>query len=142
MPAPKLEITNPSQLAGLSVWPWRRAGGTVGVVIHAPDVPESDREAWQKEVNGLLFVCGCDIGALVMTIGLVAYLILLAFHIGPVSLGGRIAAGFGVVVAGVLIGKAIGLARAQSRLRLLIAEIRTRWNGPTPINDEPAPECG
>jgi hypothetical protein len=133
-----LRFSHPSQLAGLSAWPWRRMRGISGFEIADDQVPAETRKQWQQELRNGVIACGCDIAALGMTLGIVGYGLWVVLATDR-TLGAAAVIGFvSAAVAGVVVGKFAGLARANGKLKATIARIQGEW----PAKPLPKPEHG
>lgn len=108
---------------------WRR------IHVDIAGVPWDRIKAWEARLNATANACGCSEGATAAVIGAGAG-VLAAITRDNVAL----TTGIGIVVVGALIGgmigKAIGLRRAQSRFRRAVSEIEqafeTSISGQTP----------
>lgn len=133
-----LRLHHPSQLADLSVWPWRRMRGISGYEITDEKIPSDLRKQWQQELRRQVIACGCDLASLGMLLGVIGYGLWVG--IGSAQPLG-VATAIGVVsaaAAGLIAGKFVGLARASGKLKQTIAKIQNEW----PAKPIPKPEHG
>jgi hypothetical protein len=125
---PVTTLTDPTQLHRLHVWRFARTRG-LGRLKLPPEVPESHREQWENDLNRYYYACGCDTGAKGIVLAAVATVIYAwwQWSRGHISLGrGALLVGI-AAVAGAIIGKLIGLAIADRKLKLLKREILRTW---------------
>nr|WP_070961120.1 hypothetical protein [Hyphomonas sp. Mor2] len=130
MSARQHEILDPSALSGLSVWPGSRTPGLGEIVITTKDLDAAQRQQYARALNRHYYACGCSEASVGILLGIVLALAAMAVGgIGLSSLGL-----FALPLAGLVLGKLFGLARAQARLKATIRDIQSVW---TP---DPAPE--
>jgi hypothetical protein len=119
-------LQHSSELNALTTNPFRRTPGLgvlrLGGVM--ADLPE--RERWEAELNGHYYACGCDTAAKGLLLGLVAGVGAFVFlfmsdqsHVVSAALVGA-----AIALAGAIIGKGIGLVRAQRRLSTTAREVQ------------------
>jgi hypothetical protein len=95
-------------------------------------------------LNRRLFACGCTESALAIVLALAGYIAWLLIWSENVSVLGHMGRGLLVIVAGAILGKAIGLLRAERRLKETIDMILQKlpkegpWEHPALPGD---PEC-
>lgn len=124
-----LIITDPAQLGGLRVAMFMGPRRPGRLVLQTEAMTDVQRQAWERRLNRHLFACGCDIGAFGLVLGLTAALVWIpvdASALGHVRLSHLWVALISGIVAAV-VGKLIGLARAQSRFNKLVHEISMDW---------------
>jgi len=125
---PVTTLTHPTQLHRLRVWRFARTRG-LGRLKLPPEVSESHREQWENDLNRYYYACGCDTGAKGIVLATVAMMIYAGWQWsqGHISLGrGALLIGVAAVV-GAIIGKLVGLAIADRKLKLLKREILRTW---------------
>lgn len=100
-----------------------------GLRLEAPSLPPSEAREWQGRLSRDYSDCGCGAGA-AFTVAALAGCVLHVFFIRP---GGArtlnwisIATGAGILMAGALSGKILGLLAAHLRLKRTIAELLDR----------------
>ena len=112
-------------------------------MIADPGVSQERRTSWERDINRRLHACGCVEASAGMMIGIAAGLVYLMVRWAggaPFSwteLGLCLAFVFAVS----LIGKLVGLSRAQSRYRALVREIAREWKV-RPPQSEKLKGCG
>lgn len=118
-------IDHPSQLNALSVLPHARTKGMGALRLGGTLTDHPRRAQWEAELNRHYYACGCNAGGVGLLAGIAAGIALA--WLGPYGA----AAGTGLTVtaaiAGALLGKLIGLAAAQQRLRHTVQEIQKEW---------------
>lgn len=135
------KIHHPSQLVGLTVWRSLRPRA-LGPIHIATDVLAPERaRAWEHRLNRLYRACGCEAAGMGLAAGLIIAAISWALSDAPVTNAVALTRGLVIVFAAAIIGKGIGLWRAQQRLNRLIAEIRGEWRAP-PLNHSEPTICG
>lgn len=124
------EIHHPSQLAGVTVWRTLRAR-TLGPVHIASDAiaPEQAR-AWERQLNSLQRACGCEAAGIGLAIGAVIAFAWWWLTDADVATGVAVTRSVALVFGAAIIGKVIGLWRAERRLQRLVTEIRGEWRAP------------
>jgi len=135
-------IDHSSQLQALTVVPSLRPRG-LGKVRLAGVMAEAPRyEEWERDLNRDLYACGCDTGSRGLVIGVMAgvAIALIAVRGGPWTLAAGVI--LAAAIAGAIIGKAIGLAQAQSRLKRLVREIIEFARPKEPQRVEENARCG
>jgi len=120
----RLTITNAGQLEEMSRWQ-RLLMPPIPVRLDLPNVPKERSNRLQSALDRSMAACGCQEGAA----GLLAAGFLVAaswaFSRSAHSLGWSEAGlVFGILIAGTLAGKALGLLRARIRIRRLVQEFR------------------
>ena len=113
-------IKHSSQLNALITLPFLRMPGLGVLRLGGEMVRHEKHETWQRELNRNYHACGCDTGAKGLLIGLFAGLIVAAMSDSVRQTAGIV---FVAAIAGAIIGKLVGLARAQVRLMQTIREI-------------------
>ncbi len=104
----------------------RRPRGRVALEI--PALGEAERGRWERLINRHYRACGCEAGAAMTVLSVVAYGVYL-FLGGGLSARGPlkvVALGIAVVLAAAVIGKGLGLLYARLRLLGLVAALRRR----------------
>jgi hypothetical protein len=83
-----------------------------------PGLPDSVRDREEVSLNAALHDCGCSMGSLMMSIGVVGYLGYLWSVRGSLPIGGfhRVTGGVAVAIVAAGLGKALGLLLARVRL--------------------------
>ena len=140
MKAPR-RISHPSQLEALSVLPIKRSPGRrrVAIADHLIASPQQ-REALEGELNRRLFACGCTAataGLLLAVFGYFAWALIANPDIGLLGHAGRCLL---AMIAGSVIGKLVGLAAAESRLKQTIAEVKRAIPAAAVVHPKPVPE--
>jgi len=110
-------IHSSAELQALKTWRARR-----GISRVALDLGRNDavvREA-ERVINRNLRSCGCDVGALFVAAGLLITILRFAIANTRPTIGGTIALVFTLA----LIGKVIGIAIAELRVRAAIRRLR------------------
>lgn len=113
-------------MSRLSVLPGKRAPGAGRIVIADDTLGHDMREDFADRLNRRYYACGCAEGAIGLTLGAAAAAVFLA--LGDVSW--RSTGLIGLPLAGLVLGKLVGLVRAESRLKETIESIRGRWPAP------------
>jgi hypothetical protein len=131
------EARYPADLTALSVLPLKRKPGIGRVVIADPGVSKDKKETWERDINRNLRACGCAESSAFILSALVGYGLYLLWRW---SAGGQLGwrhLGWGVLVLVVaaLIGKGLGLLRAESRYRELVQRIAREWTARPPKAD-------
>lgn len=116
-------IEHSSQLRALRTFPLLRTPGLGVLRLGGEMARHENREKWQRELNRSYHACGCDTGAKGVLIGLLAGLIAAGLDGAPWLSWQAAGVVFGPALAGALIGKIIGLVRAQFRLTRTVREI-------------------
>jgi hypothetical protein len=133
-------VRHPSELAALSVLPLRQPRPRGRVVLWDPHVAEEERLDWEARLNRSYRACGCGEASLGLLVGLLgAGAVVGALALDGAGPGAVAAAGWvlGSAIAGNLLGKAMGLWRAEARLKRLVREITARWpHEPRPTSAE------
>lgn len=140
---PVTTLTHPTQLNRLQVWRFGRTRG-LGRLKLPPELPESHREQWERDLNRYYYACGCSAGAKGIVLATVAMMIYAGWQWsrGHISLGrGALLVGAAAIV-GAIIGKLIGLAIAERKLKLLKREILQTWKVEQPSNSTHIILCG
>jgi hypothetical protein len=137
------EARYPADLTALSVLPLKRKRGISRVVIADPDVPKDKKDAWERDINRNLHACGCAESSVLILLGLAGYC---AYLLWRWSAGGQIGwrhLGWGLLVLAVaaVIGKGVGLLRAETRYRELVRRIGQEWRARPPKTDTIS-KCG
>ncbi len=118
-------IDHPDALSRLSVLPGKRMPGAGRIEIDDAALDAATRADLEARLNGRYFACGCAEGAIGLTAGVAVAAVALAAGGGGWPSLGLVA----VPVAGLLAGKAVGLVRAEARLKETVREIRQKWPG-------------
>jgi hypothetical protein len=127
-------IRTPADLAGLSVLPLMQPRPRGIIRIEAAGLGEEQRSVWERQLNKAYGACACGEASLGTLCGLIfAGLWLAAVGAGGPGFGWADAGVlFGGVVVGTVLGKTMGLVRAQTRLQRLAGEIGAQWDAPRP----------
>ena len=131
---PSYDAHHPADLASLSVLPLRRKRGVGHVVIADPRLPKEQRDAWEREINSKLHACGCaeaSVGMLVGLFGVLAFLIV-RWAGGAGFAWSDLGWAFAILFMASLVGKMVGLARAETRYRDLVRRIGREWHAAPP----------
>lgn len=136
-------ISHPAELRALAVFPGLRSPGRARIVIADQKLPEATRKQWERQINRQYFACGCDASALGLIAGAAGYALWMALRPGgfTATSWGDLGLGFLVVLATAFVGKLVGLARAQRRLRQAVESIEREWHA-EPLPQGPFPVCG
>lgn len=135
------EIHHPSQLVGLTVWRTLRARSLGPIHIAGKDVTPERARMWERQLNTLQRACGCEAAGMGLAVGLAIAVIAWWSSDAAVTTGVAVARGLVIVFAAAIIGKGVGLWRAQQRLNRLISEIRGEWQAP-PLGYSERTVCG
>jgi hypothetical protein len=128
------QVRYPVELLSLSVLPLRRKPGIGAVIIADTTVPQDKRQSWERQINRHLRACACAESSLGLLIGLLGYVLYLAWRWSAGAEVGWNALGWGILVVFLcaLIGKWIGLVRAEMRYRDLVRRIGEEWPAQPP----------
>lgn len=121
-------IQHPSQLNALTSFPFLRTRGR-GKISLPESIQHPDKEKWEKDINKNYYACGCDTGAKGLMLFLVAGLIY--------SIYGNITTDISIItsvlqvvlfaVGGAIVGKVVGLWRADNRLKKTVHTVQAHW---------------
>lgn len=126
MPRKEYLVEHSSQLNGLSTLPLARTPGLGTIRLGGVMARHPERERWERELNRSYHACGCDTGAKGLLLALVPGVAAGASGLSREAYTGLGAAGVGLgfALAGAVLGKLVGLVRAQRRLSRVAAEIQ------------------
>jgi len=121
-------INHPSQLNSLSTLPFSRRTG-IGKIVFNESFLHPDKEKWQQKLNREYYACGCSEGAKALLIGLFIFLMVgvIGFFYSNWSLSKSVTVIFVGTIAMSVLGKLIGLVKANKKLRATIQEIQSVW---------------
>jgi len=131
-------IKHPGELKSLSVLPIKRKPGQRRVMLSALLAGEG-RDDYESKLNRRLFACGCTESALGIILALSAYLIWVVVWSGESSLLGHIGSGLAAFLAVAVLGKIIGLIRAEKHLKETIQMILLALPKNGPWDQSPLP---
>jgi len=91
-------------------------------------LPPEETQRWQNKLNDLQSECGCAMGAVFLLLSGVVYVAYLVARpsSAPRSWWIDLGVGFLAVLFGALLGKALGIQRAQWRLKRDISRLKRR----------------
>jgi hypothetical protein len=136
-------IKHPGELKSLSVLPIKLKHGQRRVSLSALLAAEG-RSDYESKINRRLFACGCTESALGIILGLSVYIVWAVFRSGEISVIGHIGSGLAAFFAGSVLGKIVGLIRAEKHLKETIQLILLALpkNGPWDQSPLPGdPQC-
>lgn len=137
-------IEHPSQLNELSAFPFsRRRGG--GKIELSQTFQHPEREQLEKDINKNYYACGCSTSANYLIAGLV--LGALSIGIDNAFLNGEwiqwpITTILIATVGGAILGKLVGLSRANSKLKRTVYTVQAFWRPKTESRMIKQPDCG
>ncbi len=122
-------FTHPSQLNRLKPDPLRRTIGLGRLTLGGNLSGHPQKDAWEKELNRRYYACGCTEGALGLITGLLGGGIWqgIRYFKNPESFGYIVLWILGIAIAGAVLGKVYGLARAAAPLKQIIRDIQKNW---------------
>jgi hypothetical protein len=135
-------IRHPGELSGLSVLPLMRPRPAGIVRVESDALDAASRSNWERRLNRAYRACGCGEASLGTVTGLLMGAVWSGtrWTLGSGTVFGTVEILLGCIVIGTILGKAVGLLRAQAKLNDLIKEIRAEWKG-EPIAHREDP-CG
>jgi hypothetical protein len=121
-------IRHPSQLNSLSTLPIMRTAG-LGRIVLNETFQHPDKEKWEREINKRYYACGCNQGALALIIGLILFGVGGAFGYFKyeLSISSSLTFFFVGSITMAVLGKFIGLIRANKELRKTVREVQSVW---------------
>lgn len=122
-------ISHPSQLNSLSVLPLAKVPGLGTIRLAGTFEQHPQREEFEAQLNKLYRACGCDTSAKLFVLGALASSAVAAYQYwnDAWSPGMSLTVFAGVSIAALALGKLAGLAQANARLKLTVAEIQKLW---------------
>jgi hypothetical protein len=136
-------FTDPFELGELSTLPLVRSRGRGRIKLSGRMAAHQKAAEWERELNRYYFACGCDTGAKGTLIGLAGAAVLLIDSLVRGWFGWTrvILLSLALIIVLSVMGKFVGLFRANHRLNRLIREIQQQM---PPERAEPAPVllCG
>ncbi|MCB8823323.1 hypothetical protein [Microvirga rosea] len=122
-------IHHPDELNALSVLPLMQPRPRGILRLETTAFAADERASWEKRLNRAYHACACGEASLGMITGVLIAIVWVGLRIATIgSIGitdGAIV--LGSAVAGTVIGKILGLFRAQVRLRRLVNALQTQW---------------
>lgn len=137
-------IDHPSQLNTLSAIPFFRTRG-LGKIHLSDSFQHNEREQLEKDINKYYYACGCSTSAKFLIAGLLLGLLLngiddtllnLQWKLHPITIILFTAIGGGII------GKLIGLVKANSKLKRSIHTVQAFWRPKTESTMKEQPDCG
>jgi hypothetical protein len=127
-------VQHPSQLSTLAGWraiSWR---APQRVVLEAEGAFADRARLWEKQLDNLRSVCGCEQGAAGLIVGVVGFTLYLLLRAGGWGRPGHreFWIGLGVMVATSSVGKFAGLLWTHVKGKQVIREIQTDWKPALP----------
>ena len=128
------QVRYPVELRSLSVLPLKRNPGIGAVVIADATLPQDKRQAWERQINRHLRACACAESSFGLLLGLIGYVVYLLWRWSAGAELGWSALGWGVLFVSIcaLMGKWLGLVRAEMRYRDLVRRIAEEWPAEPP----------
>ncbi len=122
-------ISHPSQLNSLSVMPLAKVPGLGTIRLAGTFEQHPQKAELEARLNKQYRACGCDVSAKLFLIAGFGSAAIAAFQYadGAWSPGVCAAVIAGASVAGLILGKLAGLARANGRMKETVAEIQKLW---------------
>ena len=128
-PGPRqIRVSHPDELAGLSVYPWRRSRSRGRVHLADASLDRETRGEWEKRLNRAIAACGCGEASLGLLTGALiggGWLAWRWLDSGASTISWTLPVIAALV--GSFAGKAAGLMRAQGKLKRLTRTIRRDW---------------
>lgn len=137
-------IEHPSQLNALTTFPFSRKRGR-GKIQFSDNFQHPEREQLEKAINKNYYACGCSSSAKFLIVGLI---------IGLVSVGvdsafleahwikRPVATLLILTFGGAILGKLIGLARANNKLKRTVHTVQAFWRPIVESTMKVQPDCG
>jgi len=122
-----MQVSHPSQLADLSAWPWRRMRNISGYEIVDERIPDATRKRWAQDLRRHVVACGCDLAALGMTVGVIAYGAMVGVRGDLQWSADNVVGWLSFAVGGLIVGKCVGIARANGKLKRTVTKIQDEW---------------
>ena len=120
-----VKIRYVTQLEELSEWRMLSRRPT-SIILELSDLPREELVRWQILLNQRLSACGCSEGAILLLASTIAYISYLLFTRSQFSSIGwnEVGIGFGIIFLASLLGKFLGLIRAQIQLSRLVSKLK------------------
>ena len=120
-------IDHPSQLNALSA-PFKHRS-SLGKIIFNDSFQHADKKKMERELNKNYYACGCSQGTKALLIGIFVFGVAGAygFYNYDWSVTKSIASFFGGATVMSLLGKLMGLSKANNKLKQTIKEIQSVW---------------
>jgi len=136
-------FSEPFELGGLSTLPFLRSRGR-GRIRFSGRLAAHERSAeWEKELNRHYFACGCDTGAKGTLIGFIGAVLFVIDSLTRdwFNWTAIILLSIALIVAASIVGKLLGLFRADHRLKDLVRHIQQQMPPDQTRNAGPQDRC-
>jgi len=137
-------IEHPSQLNALSAFPFSRRRGR-GKIQISDTFQHTEREQFEKDINKNYYACGCSTSTKYLIAGLLIGGVLLGVDTWLLQ-GGWIQWPIFTILSttfgGAILGKFVGLSKANAKLKRTIHTVQAFWRPQTDSSMKEQPHCG